>query len=106
MQKCKVCNHKLRYKDKLWSIFWFYSPIICEGCGSKYYVRFYTRIICACLIALPVFLENRFFSAIDCANGNMSAIIGGYLIWGAMVLLLMPFGARYYLKDDGYVNCH
>ena len=106
MQKCMKCNNKLGYKNKMGSFLWGYSPIICEGCGSKYYVRFYTRIICACLIALPVFLENRFFSAIDCANGNMSAIIGGYLIWGAMVLLLMPFGARYYLKDDGDVNCH
>jgi len=106
MQKCKVCNHKLRYKDKLWSIFWFYSPIICEGCGSKYYVRFYTRIICASLITLPGILENRFITAIDHVKINIPAIFVGYLIWEAIVILVMPFGARFYLKDDVDVNCH
>jgi len=95
MQKCMKCNNKLGYKNKMGSFLWGYSPIICEGCGSKYYVRWSTRIIYACLISLPVILLNHFVS-LDHDNK-----LWGYLIWILLVVLVMPFWAGYYRKDDG-----
>ena len=98
MQKCKKCDDKLGYKNKLRSLFSGYSPIICKGCGSKYYVPFYTRIICAFLIGLPVLLMNHYlwnvFSEINAATS-----VGCYLIWCALVTLVYPFWTRYYMKD-------
>jgi len=105
MQECKRCKHKFRYKDKLRSLF-FGSPIICGGCGGKYYIRLSTRIIRSCLIALPVLEANQISSILVRANINIYAGLGGYLIWAGIVILVMPFGARFYLKDDVDVNCH
>jgi len=97
MQKCKKCNNKLGYKIKMRSLLFGYSPIVCEGCGGKYYVRFYTRIILGFLIGLPVVVLNNFsdvFGFVDRGYGLL-----GYLIWIVLVMVSMPCWAGYYLKD-------
>ena len=102
MQKCKKCNSKIGYKNKLRTLLFDSSPIICEGCGSKYYVRFSTRVIRACLFGLPVFLVNHSFDTL--ALANKSNAFGYYLIWIVLVILVMPFWAGYYEKDDGNIG--
>ncbi|SEW34472.1 TIGR04104 family putative zinc finger protein [[Clostridium] fimetarium] len=102
MQKCKKCNDKLGYKNIFWTLLFGYAPIICESCGCTYYVRFSTRIIYACLIALPPLLMNHLFNALNFANRSDALVC--YLIWVVFVILVMPFGARYYTKDDGKVG--
>jgi len=104
MQKCKKCKCKFGYKDKLRSLF-FSSPIICEGCGGKYYVRHSTRLIGACLNSLPILEVNRISSVLVRANINIYAVFGVYLIWVGIVILVMPLGAGFYLRDDGDLNC-
>ena len=99
MQKCKKCNSKLGYKIKLRSLSFNYSPIICDGCGCKYCVRFSTRIIFACSMLLPLFFINYFLNTLD--NGNQSYLFGSYMIWIPLAFLVMPLWARYYVKDDG-----
>jgi CXXC-20-CXXC protein len=95
MQKCKKCSNKFRYKIILKSIFSKYSPITCEGCDTQYYVNFSTRIICVILILFPLIIRNFNFDIY--INTFASTIC--YLLWVTVVLLILPFFARYHTKN-------
>lgn len=99
MQKCIKCNHKLRYKNKLWSLLFSDSPIACEWCGSEYHVRFSARIINGSLIVVPVILLNHLPGVLEIAKRFNIDVFVCYLIWIVLVIALMPLWTKFYFKD-------
>ncbi len=60
MIKCYQCNKVFSYKDIL-IILWIsprYKEVICENCGCVYKISYFTRIVLAILIVLPIFFSN------------------------------------------------
>lgn len=97
MQVCKKCNTKLGYGSKLCLLLSRSRSIKCKGCGSTYYLAFSSRIISICLLGAPLLLLNYFTKAMDITNRN--TIYGGYLVWFVLVILVMPFWAKYNIRE-------
>lgn len=60
MIKCYQCNEVFSYKDIL-AILWksvVHKDLTCNNCGCVYRISYFTRILLAILIVLPVCFSN------------------------------------------------
>ena len=83
MDKCKKCSKKFEWKTIIKST-WLnsYSP-----------VTLLTRFITSFSIVLPMIVMNQFDSKLGFYN------ILCFILWGAFVIGVSPFYARFYIKD-------
>lgn len=94
MDKCKKCSKKFEWKTIIKST-WLnnYSPVICDSCKSVHYLTLLTRFITSFSIVLPMIVMNQFDSKLGFYN------ILCFILWGAFVIGVSPFYARFYIKD-------
>ncbi|WP_078381265.1 TIGR04104 family putative zinc finger protein [Sutcliffiella halmapala] len=55
--QCENCNENVKYKTKLWSVFFGYRPITCKTCGIVYEVdERYRFLFSLYTIMIPIIL--------------------------------------------------
>jgi CXXC-20-CXXC protein len=92
IQKCKNCSKKFKWSTIIKATWDFYSPIECDNCKTKHYVRFSSRIIIAILLPLPLLFTNISYSI----SSSYSIFID--IMWFLLVIFLSPFLTRYFTK--------
>ena len=95
MDKCKKCSKKFKWKTIIKST-WLnsYSPVTCDACNSKNYQKFSTRLITSISVVFPLIVINHFYIKLGLYTFML------YILWGAFVIVVSPFYARFYIKEN------
>ncbi len=100
MQKCKVCSNNFKYKDIMKSLMIKgYAPIVCDKCNTTHHVHYSTRLIISLIISLPIIINmigNLIYD--EFLNFSLKVYLSAYITWIVIMISLIPFYARYYVK--------
>ncbi|MEK3797856.1 TIGR04104 family putative zinc finger protein [Peribacillus sp. FSL H8-0477] len=95
MQKCIQCQTPFKWSTVYKSLWFAYSPIHCNNCGTKHTITFTSRIIATImLVVLPLLWMNYSFNemAFD------ATISFSVLVLLILVSLFSPFLVHYNSK--------
>lgn len=101
MQKCQKCSEPFTWKSIMKSCFLGYKLIKCGSCNSEHYVSLITRIgysTFAVIIPMIFVYVLIFTKAINIFNIFREYLLA-HLLWITLITLIMPFFARYHIRE-------
>lgn len=98
IQECKKCSNKFTWKKIAKSTFgiWGYEPIKCDACNAMHYINITTRLLIGLSIVIPVFIP-QIPGVVSTFRGYCILI---YILWVILMIGLIPFFARYNIKNN------
>jgi len=102
VQKCQKCSEPFRLKSIIKSWFFGYKFIKCSSCNSEHYVSRITRIgYSTFAITIPMIFVLVLIStkAINIYNIFWEYLLA-HLLWITLITLVLPFFARYHIRED------
>ncbi|MFT4838206.1 MAG: CXXC-20-CXXC protein [Nonlabens sp.] len=88
--KCDNCNNEFKYFRLLKSLWFGYSDIKCELCGTIYEHKMFNRLLVGLIIGASVLTTNLIFE-----GKTVLKVIIGYMLISVFFSLITPFVMRF-----------
>ena len=96
MQRCLKCSKEFSYKAVFKSLLGWksYAPIKCDSCNTIHSCKSSTGRIVTAVLIISMLLNIPLKRYI----GNYSILV--YLLSYPLLIIVLPFFAKYYIKDE------
>ncbi len=97
MQKCTKCGSEFKWKEIFKSMMSGYKPLVCKNCGIQYHEKIIFRLINAFILPISSLITNLL-------HLHSYYSLFGFIIYGVLILLLMPFWTKYRIYNEQHYN--